>query len=41
VRLPYNLPEPLLGAAVERLAVAWRAVAGDAPAAAPEPALVA
>jgi DNA-binding transcriptional MocR family regulator len=44
VRLPYNLPEPVLEAAVERLAVAWRAVAGDRgePSAAPaEPALVA
>jgi DNA-binding transcriptional MocR family regulator len=43
VRLPYNLPEPVLQAAVEQLAVAWRAVAGDRgePAAAPEPALVA
>jgi DNA-binding transcriptional MocR family regulator len=29
-RLPYTLPEPQLEAAVERLAVAWRAVAGDA-----------
>jgi len=44
VRLPFNLPEPQLETAVERLAVAWRAVAGDArtPAASsPEPALVA
>jgi hypothetical protein len=30
VRLPFNLPEPLLEQAVERLAVAWRAVAPDA-----------
>jgi DNA-binding transcriptional MocR family regulator len=29
VRLPYALPEPQIEAAVERLAVAWRAVAGD------------
>ena len=29
VRLPYTLPEPQLEAAVERLALAWRAVAGD------------
>jgi DNA-binding transcriptional MocR family regulator len=29
VRLPFSLPEPLLRTAVERLAVAWRAVAGD------------
>jgi DNA-binding transcriptional MocR family regulator len=44
VRLPYNLPEPVLVEAVQRLAVAWRAVAGDAgarPVAAAEPALVA
>jgi DNA-binding transcriptional MocR family regulator len=44
VRLPYNLPEPLLVEAVERLTVAWRAVAGDAGAGAldaAEPALVA
>jgi DNA-binding transcriptional MocR family regulator len=43
VRLPFNLPEPQLGTAVERLAVAWRAVAGDtasASDAAAEPALV-
>jgi DNA-binding transcriptional MocR family regulator len=42
VRLPFNLPAPQLATAVERLAVAWRAVAGDG--AAPElgePALVA
>jgi DNA-binding transcriptional MocR family regulator len=33
VRLPFSLPEPLLQTAVERLAVAWRAVAGDGAAA--------
>jgi DNA-binding transcriptional MocR family regulator len=33
VRLPYNLPEPVLVEAVERLALAWRAVAGEAGAA--------
>jgi len=38
-RLPYTLPEPQLEAAVQRLAVAWRAVAGDASErAAPDPA---
>jgi DNA-binding transcriptional MocR family regulator len=42
VRLPFNLPEPQLETAVERLAVAWRVVAGDAPVqAAPARALVA
>jgi DNA-binding transcriptional MocR family regulator len=44
VRLPYNLPEPALAEAVQRLAVAWRAVAGDdgpRPVAAAERALVA
>jgi DNA-binding transcriptional MocR family regulator len=44
LRLPYNRPEPVLVEAVQRLAVAWRAVAGDAgarPVAAAEPALVA
>src|SRR4051795_13620144 len=44
VRLPYNLPGPLLAEAVERLAVAWRAVAGEAsagPLDGSEPALVA
>ena len=30
VRLPFNLPEPALEEAVERLAVAWRAVAPEA-----------
>jgi DNA-binding transcriptional MocR family regulator len=44
VRLPFNLPEPVLAQAVERLALAWRAVASEAGAtagAAGEPALVA
>jgi DNA-binding transcriptional MocR family regulator len=42
VRIPYTLPEPRLADAVERLAVAWRAVAGDrAQPAAEPPALVA
>jgi DNA-binding transcriptional MocR family regulator len=44
VRLPYNLPDPMLQAAVERLALAWRAVAGDRgepSAASADPALVA
>jgi DNA-binding transcriptional MocR family regulator len=44
MRLPYNLPEAVLADAVERLAVAWRAVAGDdsgRPLDAAEPALVA
>jgi DNA-binding transcriptional MocR family regulator len=44
VRLPFNLPEPVLVQAVERLALAWRAVAPQAGAgdgAAAEPALVA
>jgi DNA-binding transcriptional MocR family regulator len=42
VRVPYTLAEPVLGEAVERLAVAWRAVASESarPAAEP-PALVA
>ena len=41
-RLPYTLPEPQLAEAVERLAVAWRAVTADGarPVAEP-PALVA
>jgi len=32
VRLPFSLPKDRLATAVERLAVAWRAVAGDTPA---------
>jgi DNA-binding transcriptional MocR family regulator len=32
VRLPYSLPEATLAEAVERLAVAWRGIAGGAPA---------
>ena len=28
LRLPYCLPEPTLAEAVERLAVAWRGIAG-------------
>jgi DNA-binding transcriptional MocR family regulator len=31
VRIPYTLPEPRLAEAVERLALAWRAVAADRP----------
>jgi len=43
LRLPFNLPEPVLAEAVERLAVAWRAVAGEdrAPGAAADAPLVA
>ena len=42
LRIPFTLPEPQLADAVERLAVAWRAVAGDrAQPAAEPPALVA
>lgn len=42
LRIPFTLPEPELVEAVERIAVAWRAVADDAPRAAAElPALVA
>jgi DNA-binding transcriptional MocR family regulator len=37
VRLPFNLPEAQLETAVQRLAVAWRAVAGDALAEPPPP----
>jgi DNA-binding transcriptional MocR family regulator len=38
VRIPYTLPAPVLGEAVERLTVAWRAVAPDGADAPPEPA---
>src|SRR4051794_36604127 len=44
VRLPFNLPEPVLAQAVERLALAWRTVAPDTDGAAGDgaiPALVA
>lgn len=42
LRLPYSLPEPVLEDAVERIALAWRAVAADRPRpAADPPALVA
>jgi DNA-binding transcriptional MocR family regulator len=37
VRLPFNLPEAQLETAVQRLAVAWRAAAGDRPGATPSP----
>jgi DNA-binding transcriptional MocR family regulator len=37
LRIPFTLPEPQLVEAVERIAVAWRAVAGAAPRAAAEP----
>ena len=37
LRLPYTLPEETLADAVERLAVAWRAVAADRPRAGAEP----
>jgi DNA-binding transcriptional MocR family regulator len=37
LRIPFTLPEPQLADAVERLALAWRAVADDRPRAAEEP----
>src|SRR3954453_15097406 len=37
VRLPYNLPEPQLATAVERLAVGWRGVGGGGPGGAGRP----
>jgi DNA-binding transcriptional MocR family regulator len=37
LRIPYTLPEPQLAEAVERLALAWRAVAEDRPRPAGEP----